>query len=94
MLTKKEMEATAFELKENFHRLAYSMEHVSNETGLSIAEITDVLEMKHPNPSHVWVVREYLEDMLVKEGIPVYPFSKLADKRVNLWFSYQTPWRN
>lgn len=88
------MEATALELGENFNRLAYPMERVSSETGLSIAEITEVLAMNQPNPSHVWVVREYLEDMLVREGIPVYPFSKLVDKSANLWFSYHTPWRN
>lgn len=94
MLTAREMKVTALELQENFKRLGYPVKQIEADTELSSKEINDVLEMSSPNPSHVWMIREYLEDMLIKEGKDIYPFSKLADKRVNLWFSYSTPWRN
>jgi len=40
------------------------------------------------------MVREYLEDKLNEKGIEMYPFAKMADRSINKWFRYETPWRN
>ncbi|MBP2623887.1 DUF2316 family protein [Streptococcus oricebi] len=93
MLTKVEMRNTARELQENYRRLNYSEERVLADLGLSAEDLERVLSMRHPKPSHVWMLREYLEDMLLEEGQEVYPFSKLADPSVNLWYDYERPWR-
>ena len=50
--------------------------------------------MSHANPGYVWMVRDYLEDKLKEKGIPMMPFSRLADHSANHWYAYDTPWRN
>lgn len=49
--------------------------------------------MENPNTAYVWKVRDYLEDMLKREGKEVYPWSKMAHYSANRWFSYDTPGR-
>lgn len=93
MLTRQETINTAKELQENYKRLAYPKERVLADTQLSARELEAILTMSGANPGHVWMFRDYLEDMLAKEGIPLYPFSRLADHSANRWFSYDTPWR-
>ncbi|KXT76856.1 DUF2316 family protein [Streptococcus sp. DD12] len=93
MLSKAERLATQAELAENFKRLGASPEQVAHEMGISITELKEVLAMSHPNPAHVWMLRDYLEDKLLAEGKVVYPFSKLADHSANRWFRYDHPWR-
>lgn len=39
------------------------------------------------------MLRDYLEDMLKKEGKEVYPFSRSASHSANRWYLYETPWR-
>lgn len=94
MLTSTEMENTANELQENFKRLDMDLETVLADLLISEDEFNRVLTMNCPNPSDVWMVRDYLEDKLKEKGIEMYPFSKLADHKRNKWFSYSTPWRN
>ncbi len=93
MLTPREVQNTRQELQENFRRLGYDLDRVSQETELSKAAIQAVLIMDHPQPGDVWQVRDYLEDMLVQSGQAVYPWSKLANHSANRWFAYRTPWR-
>lgn len=93
MLTPLEKRNTAKELQENFKRLHEDLETVLADLRLSESELRQVLTMKHPDPSHVWMVRDYLEDKLNERGIEMYPFTKLADHSANKWFSYDTPWR-
>lgn len=40
------------------------------------------------------MMRDYLEDKLKEKGIPMMPWSRLADHSANHWYSYNTPWRN
>ncbi|KAA1039549.1 DUF2316 family protein [Macrococcus equipercicus] len=61
---------------------------------VTIAQLQQVLSMDSPNPAHVWMLREYLEDELKEHHLPMRPFTKLADVKSNRWFSYETPWRN
>lgn len=93
MLTPREMKNTAKELQENYRRLGWEPERVLADLGITEEELGRVLRMDHPNPSYVWMVRDYLEDMLAGQGIEMYPFSRLADHRANRWYSYETPWR-
>ncbi|MBM7635486.1 DUF2316 family protein [Streptococcus saliviloxodontae] len=95
MLTKQETINTAKELQENFKRLAYPIEQIAEDTHMTTQEIENILVMSYQAaPGQVWCLRDYLEDMLEKEGIPLYPFSRLADHSANRWFSYDTPWRS
>lgn len=93
MLTPTETRNTAKELQENFKRLHADMKTVLADLRISEEELKRVLTMNHPNPSYVWMVRDYLEDKLNERGIAMYPFSRLADHRANRWYSYETPWR-
>ncbi|MCF1784250.1 DUF2316 family protein [Lactobacillus mulieris] len=93
MLTPEERKNTKIELNENFHRLNYSKERVCRDTRLNLSDLDAVLSMENPNPAYVWKVRDYLEDMLKREGQEVYPWSKMAHHSANRWFSYDTPWR-
>lgn len=93
MLNRKETNDTKNELQENYRRLGYSEQKVADDLRISTEELADVLEMVSPNPGHVWMLREYLEDKLTEENIEMMPFTKLADPRVNLWYPYDTPWR-
>ena len=93
MLTAGETKATRQELAENFARLGREKAVVAAELTISLADLEAVLTMQRPNPSHVWMLREYLEDMLVAQGKAVYPFTKLADPSVNHWYHYDRPWR-
>ncbi|MFS1663793.1 DUF2316 family protein [Streptococcus sp. zg-JUN1979] len=93
MLTHQEKENTAFELQENLRRLNYSKDRVAKESHIPLDLLDDILEMTSPNPSYVWQLRDYLEDMLLKEGKEVYPWSRLANHAANRWYSYQRPWR-
>lgn len=93
MLTIRETINTAEELQENYHRLNPDREEVLADLRISDAELERVLNMTNPNPANVWMVRDYLEDKLNEKGIPMYPFTRLADHSANRWFSYDTPWR-
>lgn len=93
MLTKEETAATRQELQENFTRLSRTKEAVARDLEISLENLEAVLAMKRPNPAHVWMLREYLEEQLLVEGKTVYPFTKLADPSVNHWYSYSRPWR-
>ena len=93
MLTSKERAHTAKELQENAHRLGYDYERIADEVDLSIVELERVLTMKNPEPGQVWMVRDYLLDMLEKEGKEAMPFSKLINPAVNIWYRYERPWR-
>ncbi len=93
MLTFIEKKNTAKELQENYKRLGEDLNTVLNELQITEEEFNRVLTMNHPNPSNVWMVRDYLEDKLTEKGIEIYPFSRLADHSANMWYSYDRPWR-
>lgn len=93
MLTPQEAANTAKELQENYRRLNFSRQRVLRDLEMDEDELERVLSMQSPNPSNVWMVRDYLEDMMKEQGIEMYPFSRLADHAANKWFRYNTPWR-
>ena len=90
MLTIQEMKDTTFELQENFRRLNYPIKQVAKDLQLNISEVESLLSLDVTYPGDVWMLRDYLEDMLKKEG---YPFSRLASHSANRWYPYETPWR-
>lgn len=94
MLTPEQTANTRNELRENHRRLGEAEESVLKDLRISADELHAVLDMNHPNPSNVWMVRDYLEDKLKEKGIPMMPFSRLADHSANRWFSYDAPWRH
>lgn len=94
MLTRQETINTAHEVQENYRRLGYDQARVLADTELSAKKLKAVLLVKGDNPGDVWMVRDYLEEMLIKEGKEGYPFSRLADHSANRWFAYDKPWRN
>ncbi|AFV71873.1 TPA: DUF2316 family protein [Streptococcus agalactiae] len=93
MLTIQEMKDTTFELQENFRRLNYPIKQVAKDLQLNISEVESLLSLDVTYPGDVWMLRDYLEDMLKKEGKEVYPFSRLASHSANRWYPYETPWR-
>ncbi|HGD4977423.1 TPA: DUF2316 family protein [Streptococcus agalactiae] len=93
MLTIQEMKDTTFELQENFRRLNYPIKQVAKDLQLNISEVECLLSLDVTYPGDVWMLRDYLEDMLKKEGKEVYPFSRLASHSANRWYPYETPWR-
>lgn len=94
MLTPRQVINTRKELQENYMRLGEAEEVVLKDLEISKAELHAVLNMTDPYPGNVWMVRDYLEDKLKEKGIPMMPFSRLADHSANHWYSYDTPWRN
>ncbi|HGD1676227.1 TPA: DUF2316 family protein [Streptococcus agalactiae] len=93
MLTIQEIKNTTFELQENFRRLNYPIKQVTKDLQLNISEVESLLSLDITYPGDVWMLRDYLEDMLKKEGKEVYPFSRLASHSANRWYPYETPWR-
>ncbi|HEM9215821.1 hypothetical protein WA24_04380 [Streptococcus agalactiae] len=93
MLTIQEMKDTTFELQENFRRLNYPIKQVAKDLQLNISEVESLLNLDVTYPGDVCMLRDYLEDMLKKEGKEVYPFSRLASHSANRWYPYETPWR-
>lgn len=93
MLTIQEIKDTTFELQENFRRLNYPIKQVTKDLQLNISEVESLLSLDITYPGDVWMLRDYLEDMLKKEGKEVYPFSRLASHSANHWYPYETPWR-
>ncbi|HEO6869641.1 TPA: DUF2316 family protein, partial [Streptococcus agalactiae] len=92
MLTIQEIKDTTFELQENFRRLNYPIKQVTKDLQLNISEVESLLSLDITYPGDVWMLRDYLEDMLKKEGKEVYPFSRLASHSANRWYPYETPW--
>ena len=86
MLTIQEMKDTTFELQENFRRLNYPIKQVAKDLQLNISEVESLLSLDVTYPGDVWMLRDYLEDMLKKEGKEVYPFSRLASHSANRWY--------
>ncbi|HEN9432464.1 TPA: DUF2316 family protein [Streptococcus agalactiae] len=93
MLTIQEIKDTTFELQENFRRLNYPIKQVTKDLQLNISEVESLLSLDITYPGDVWMLRDYLEDMLKKEGKEVYPFSRLASHSANRWYPYETTWR-
>ncbi len=94
MLTPLQTINTRKELQENYRRLGETEATVLKDLQISEDELHAVLNMDDPYPGNVWMVRDYLEDKLKEKGIPMMPFSRLADHSANRWYSYNTPWRN
>ncbi|HEO6839804.1 TPA: DUF2316 family protein, partial [Streptococcus agalactiae] len=86
MLTIQEIKDTTFELQENFRRLNYPIKQVTKDLQLNISEVESLLSLDITYPGDVWMLRDYLEDMLKKEGKEVYPFSRLASHSANRWY--------
>lgn len=89
MLTIQEIKDTTFELQENFRRLNYPIKQVTKDLQLNISEVESLLSLDITYPGDVWMLRDYLEDMLKKEGKEVYPFSRLASHSANRWYPYE-----
>lgn len=83
MLTIQEIKDTTFELQENFRRLNYPIKQVAKDLQLNISEVESLLSLDVTYPGDVWMLRDYLEDMLKKEGKEVYTFSRLASHSAN-----------
>lgn len=94
MLTRRETIDTREELQENYARLNEPEEKVLQDLEMSPEELHAVLNMDDPYPGDVWKVRDYLEDKMKEYGIEMMPWSRLADHSANLWYSYDTPWRD
>ncbi len=94
MLTPLETRRTRNELQENYKRLNEPEEKVLEDLQISSDELHSILKMDHPYPGNVWMLRDYLEDKLTEKGIPMMPFSRLADHSANHWYPYDTPWRH
>ncbi|MCK6346170.1 DUF2316 family protein, partial [Streptococcus agalactiae] len=74
-------------------RLNYPIKQVAKDLQLNISEVESLLSLDVTYPGDVCMLRDYLEDMLKKEGKEVYPFSRLASHSANRWYPYETPWR-
>ena len=94
MLTPQETINTREELQENYARLDEDESQVLNDLQISSEELHAILNMDNPYPGNVWMMRDYLEDKLTEKGIPMKPFTRLADHSANHWYPYDTPWRN
>ena len=93
MLSSQETINTRRELQENYDRLNEDEDQVLNDLQISREELHAILNMDDPYPGNVWMMRDYLEDKLTEKGIPMMPFSRLANHSANLWYPYDTPWR-
>ena len=96
MLTKQQLKNTREELQENYRRLGEDEDQVLKDLQISSEELHAILNLKSnsdPYPGDVWMTRDYLEDKLTEKGIPMKPFTRLANHSDNHWFSYNTPWR-
>lgn len=93
MLTPAQKLATARELQENYNRLGYSEQRVLADLRFSPERLHAALHMSgHSNGSDTWKLRDYLVEMLAREGIPAAPFSTLSDPSVNRWYTYERTW--
>lgn len=93
MLTPLQTVRTRNELQENYKRLGAPEDEVLKDVQISRDELHKVLNMTNPYPGNVWKLRDYLEDKLTEKGIPMKPWSRLADHSANHWYPYDTPWR-
>lgn len=94
MLTPLQTIRTREELQENYKRLDEPEDKVLKDLEMPREELHAVLNMSGPYPGDVWKVRDYLEDKLKEKGIPMKPWSRLANHSANRWYSYDTPWRD
>lgn len=94
MLTPIQTVKTSEELRENYKRLNEPEDEILKDVEISRDEFHRVLDMRNPYPGNVWKVRDYLEDRLKEKGIPMKPWSRLSDHSLNLWYPYDTPWRD
>ena len=93
MLTPSQKRATARELQENFARLGYPESRVLSDLRFSPERLHAALHMtERSNGSDTWKLRDYLVEMLGREGIEATPFSTLSDPSVNRWFTYERTW--
>lgn len=94
MLTPQETRDESRILTEDYRRLNPDRAQVLADTQLTNEELDRVLMMDNPDPSDVWMVRDYLVEKLEeagKEPVPMIP--KMADHTRNHWFEYRRPWR-
>lgn len=94
MLTPLETMNTRDELQENYERFGESEDEVLRDLQISSDELHAILNMDDPYPGNVWMMRDYLEDKLTEKGIPMKPWSRLANHSANHWYPYETPWRD
>lgn len=94
MLTAAQKAATAKELQENYRRLGYDEARVLSDLRFTPERLHAALFMtRDSNGSDTWKLRDYLLEMLDREGKRAYPFSVMADPSVNRWFTYERTWQ-
>lgn len=91
-LSQKEIEITARELQKNFELLGYTKARVAKDLNIEIDYLDKLLVIdKHVNPANVWMLRDYLEEKLIRNGQEPFPFTVL---KTNVYYPYKKPWKN
>jgi len=89
-LNKRERTATSDELRANLELSGLSENDLQLRLGLTDDQLEAVLEVTGADPVDVWLVRDYLERVIVERGAKPVPFTALtqsARASAERWFA-------
>lgn len=85
-LTAEQKEQTSRELKENYRISGLKPDEIEVVLGFDTEQLQELLNLyPTPNPTNVWRLRDYMEEVIKEKGKQPYPYTSL---RENIWYRY------
>ncbi|MFV0557309.1 MAG: DUF2316 family protein [Enterococcus sp.] len=85
-LTAQQMRNTRNELQENFARTGLTIEQLATALDTTTTVITDTLALDVTHIEDPWILKNYLEDTLHKQGKTAITFTALVGDYHQHWF--------
>lgn len=85
-LTIEQEENTKYELKENFKKSSLSIEKIAHDLKTTTKYIEELMNLNPNRLEDVWILRNYLINILHEKSLEVIPFTALIGNSENYWF--------
>lgn len=85
-LTTLQTEATRREFKTNINRSGHSIDELADALHTTPEVIAQCVDMHPDRIEDPWIIRNYLQDDLAKQGLTAAPFTALVGDYHQYWF--------
>ncbi|WP_413627379.1 DUF2316 family protein [Fructilactobacillus vespulae] len=85
-LNRKEQINTKEELKANFDLSELTMDEIAGDLGTTKQHLADVFALNSKRIEEPWILRDYLNDKIIKSGKKPIPYTKLVGSPANYFF--------
>ncbi|CAJ1228374.1 DUF2316 family protein [Lactiplantibacillus xiangfangensis] len=80
---------TRQELRANYERSGLSLDQVATDLETTPTHVEDVMDLNVVHIEEPWILRNYLNDSLLDQGVTPVPYSRLKGEPSEYWFLNQ-----